>query len=611
MKFSLYLLYIPIIAYLLLAKNKLTAQNALNFDANNDRVQTAFDGVLGSANRTFEAWVYVNSGTTANIAILDYGMNAVGSRNTFNVGSSGNLSFISGGTNANISSAGNAVPDETWTHVAFVLNNATGFLYVNGAQVATSNLSTVNTPSNGTDLRIGERVPGGSIPFDGVIDEVRVWNYARTAAEISANMNNELCSIPSGLVAYYKFNEGIAGGNNSGITTTQDYGSGGNNGTLNNFALSGSTSNWVLGVNLTVATLTSSVTLTGCDSLVSPSGEYTWYTSGTYHDTVISTGGCDSALTVALTIASPTFSTITEEACLNYTSPSQNYTWTVSGTYHDTITNMAGCDSIITINLTINNTQSSITEITCDSFVSPSENYTWTASGVYTDTIENTAGCDSIITIDLTISGITVQNELTERACFQYTSLSGGKTWTQSGVYLDTILSNSGCDSIVTINLTIDTVDTKVTKSGKTLNTTTNSAGYQWINCSDNEPISGAISSSYSPDVTGNYAVIITQNECVDTSDCYKVNIVGVNDFNVNQGISVYPNPTSNILTIESLDSSKLQSVSIMDASGRVLRTIPFANATGLEIQFYEPKGIYFALIGTKNDFYALKVVKQ
>lgn len=202
MKFSLYLLYIPIIAYLLLAKNKLTAQNALNFDANNDRVQTAFDGALGSANRTFEAWVYVNSGTTANIAILDYGMNAVGSRNTFNVGSSGNLSFISGGTNANISSAGNSVPDETWTHVAFVLNNATGFLYVNGSQVATSNLSTVNTPSNGTNLRIGERVPGGSITFDGVIDEVRVWNYAHTAAEISANMNNEFCSIPSGLVAY-------------------------------------------------------------------------------------------------------------------------------------------------------------------------------------------------------------------------------------------------------------------------------------------------------------------------------------------------------------------------------------------------------------------------
>lgn len=65
------------------------------------------------------------------------------------------------------------------------------------------------------------------------------------------------------------------------------------------------------------------------------------------------------------------------------------------------------------------------------------------------------------------------------------------------------------------------------------------------------------------------------------------------------------------ILSTESLDSSKLQSVSIMDASGRVLRTIPFANATGLEIQFYEPKGIYFALIGTENDFYALKVVKQ
>ncbi len=78
----------------------------------------------------------------------------------------------------------------------------------------------------------------------------------------------------------------------------------------------------------------------------------------------------------------------------------------------------------------------------------------------------------------------------------------------------------------------------------------------------------------------------------------------------MNRTTSLTQTSIVDILSTESLDSSKLQSVSIMDASGRVLRTIPFANATGLEIQFYEPK-VYFALIGTENDFYALKVVKQ
>ena len=69
------------------------------------------------------------------------------------------------------------------------------------------------------------------------------------------------------------------------------------------------------------------------------------------------------------------------------------------------------------------------------------------------------------------------------------------------------------------------------------------------------------------------------------------------------------PDPTSDILTIESLADSKLQSASIMDASGRVVCNIPFANATALKIQLDEPKGIYFASIGTDIDFFAIKVV--
>ena len=271
------------------------AQNALNFDGINDFVQTTFGGVLGTSNRTFEAWVKPTSGSTSNMAILDYGLNAVGSRNTFLVNPNNQLAFISGGTNANISSSSNAVTPGQWNHVALVINSGTGYLYVNGVQVGTGNLSNVNTPSGNTNMRIGQRVPGGSIPYKGEIDEVRIWDVARTATEISNNMGAEFCLQDSNLVAYYKFNDGIASGSNSGLDSLNDVSGNANTGTLNNFALSGATSNWVTGYSLTTSTLSGTLSATGCNgTYTSPSGNYVWTQSGNYTDTIQSIMGCDS-----------------------------------------------------------------------------------------------------------------------------------------------------------------------------------------------------------------------------------------------------------------------------------------------------------------------------
>lgn len=84
-----------------------------------------------------------------------------------------------------------------------------------------------------------------------------------------------------------------------------------------------------------------------------PSGHETYTASGVYYDTIPNAGGCDSILMIDLTIKNNTTSTISPVACGSYTVPSTDETYTVSGTYHDTIPNAAGCDSIITINLTI------------------------------------------------------------------------------------------------------------------------------------------------------------------------------------------------------------------------------------------------------------------
>ena len=98
-----------------------------------------------------------------------------------------------------------------------------------------------------------------------------------------------------------------------------------------------------------------------------------------------------------------TTETITANVCDSYTSPSGK-TWTTSNTYSDTIANTAGCDSVITVNLTVRNkTTETITANVCDTYTSPSGRHTWFETGIYKDTIPNAAGCDSILTINLTV----------------------------------------------------------------------------------------------------------------------------------------------------------------------------------------------------------------
>jgi hypothetical protein len=492
--------YLLLFALLISASTESAAQNALSFDGTNDYVQTTFAGVTGTSNRTFEAWIYLASSPSANVAIMDYGVNAVGSRNTFLVTGSNQLSFISGGTNANISSSLNAVPIGQWAHVAFVLNSGMGYLYVNGNQVGTGNLSTVNTPSGATNLRIGQRVPGGSIPFPGKIDEVRIWNTARTATELNNFKGAELCNLPSSLMAYYKLNSGTAGGSNTGLTTAIDHVSA-NHGTLIGFSLSGSSSNWVSGASIAQGT--------------------------------------------------PTTSTLNISACDSYTSPSGSSTHTSSTTFVDTIPNHVGCDSIMTINLSIlQSTSSTITLSACDEYIAPS-----------------------------------------------------GAVYDSSGSYIDVIPNAAGCDSSITINLTIVHVDTAVSQSGITLTANASNATYQWVDCNNNyAPISGATSQAFTPSANGNYAVIIDQNSCIDTSMCYAVTGVGIQENTKKAEFLLVPNPTDGQLTIVMAEKSNDVAISLFSIAGQELQVIRTQGSKliRLDLSTY-PKGIYLLQMRSGN----------
>ena len=120
-------------------------------------------------------------------------------------------------------------------------------IYVDGVQISsesanynTFNYNIINTTQ---PLRLGNR-HSNDRPFSGAIDEVRIWNVVRTAQQISSNKDAELTLPQQGLVAYYKFNQGTANGDNTSETTLEDA-LDTNDGTLNNFLLSSTSSNWV------------------------------------------------------------------------------------------------------------------------------------------------------------------------------------------------------------------------------------------------------------------------------------------------------------------------------------------------------------------------------
>ena len=145
----------------------------------------------------------------------------------------------------------NILPN-TWYHLAATFNRTTGVLrlYVNGVLDAQqSGLTGLPVLPSSLSLKLGARGDDAATPLSNgsLMDEVRIWDVERSQAQIQATMNSEL-GVQPGLVALYHFNQGVAGGNNIGLSTAIDASGNSNNGTLINFALTGPISNWVGGM---------------------------------------------------------------------------------------------------------------------------------------------------------------------------------------------------------------------------------------------------------------------------------------------------------------------------------------------------------------------------
>lgn len=274
------------------------------------------------------------------------------------------------------------------------------------------------------------------------------------------------------------------------------------------------------------------------------------------------------------------------------------------------ITNLtsAGGGDIYTVRFQCLSTTSNISITGCDHYISPSGRYTWNTNGIYADTITNVGGCDSVMNITLTIHPSS-NSSIAENVCRSYTSPSGNYVWTSSGSYTDTLANYVGCDSIITINLTVTNIDTNVTISNGIFTVGQAGGTYQWFDCIAAAIIPGEINQSFTPSINGSYGVLVNYNGCTDTTSCFNIFDVGL-DENSATSLNIHPNPSTDFINIKS--SKNIENIIVMDATGKVVLSKLNINNNICQLNLKDlASGIYLIQTQVGNQIVTRKIIKE
>lgn len=192
-------------------------------------------------------------------------------------------------------------------------------------------------------------------------------------------------------------------------------------------------------------------------------------------------------------------------------------------------------------------------------------------------------------------------------------------TTSTAGNYLVTTTNSIGCSATsLPEMITTNTVDTSVTLTDATLSSNAIQASYQWVTCPTMQIVDGETDQTFSPTQNGDYAVIVTQNNCADTSNCYIVNTATTSLLFVNtsSSIIVYPNPTSEFLTIKSkgLTDSEYKITLANELGLMVYENLFDVKDSSLDYLFNIGEfssGVYFLSITSKTIHHVFKIIKQ
>ncbi|MEY4877419.1 MAG: hypothetical protein RL708_2569 [Bacteroidota bacterium] len=239
----------------------------------------------------------------------------------------------------------------------------------------------------------------------------------------------------------------------------------------------------------------------------------------------------------------------------------------------------------------------------------------YSSAGIFKDTLVNYVGCDSITTLNLAIKTeepISINGVVCKGGRFIF----NGKMYTTSGIFTDTIFSNTSCDTVYTLTLSaaVIPVDTSVSVGNEMLIAHATNSTFKWYDCVSQSLVPGATNDTLLPPQSGYYAAIITTlpELCSDTSACKFIFTTGINNVDELKQTQLFPNPVHDELKIQFSKTIKSGTIKILDLNGAELMNQSFNNKQFVQFSTKNlVPAIYVVEVQSGNSVWHQKMVKR
>jgi hypothetical protein len=324
---------------------------------------------------------------------------------------------------------------------------------------------------------------------------------------------------------------------------------------------------------------------------------------GNYYDSLTTVHGCDSIFILHLTVH-PIYEFVEKvEICQGEEYSWRGHSYSSTGIYDENLQTVSGCDSIFQLQLTVH----SSTTTTFNASICPGETYSWlddvySETGTYTKKLSSSVGCDSTVSLNLTVNPTYAFVEIVN-ICAGESVNWRGISYTEPGIYTDQLSSINDCDSVFTLDLSLTEIDPSITVNELLLIANETDASYQWIDCNNNdEAIDGETAQAFTVTKTGSYACMISKNNCTVKSECIVVNVVGVNENDLAKQLSIYPNPCKGNLNIEIGSLIVPSNITIVNLTGQIVAKFLCESQGVYKLDLSNQKnGIYLVCINHDN----------
>ena len=278
--------------------------------------------------------------------------------------------------------------------------------------------------------------------------------------------------------------------------------------------------------------------------------------AGTYSDTLQTINGCDSVIVLTLSVNHVYHDTINVAICEGSVYTENGFNVNEAGTYTQTLQTINGCDSIITLNLTVNSALTSIIDAEICEGTTYSENgFEHSEAGTYTQTLQTSNGCDSIVTLNLSMKPNSTTT-FTATVCEGTVYTENGFNASETGIYTRTMESANGCDSTITLDLTVN-------PSYQIGVLAIINRGETYTNFGFNESEAGTYTQH-----------LQTVDGCDSTIMLTLVVMMSLDDTMIDENAFIfYPNPAKDFVILEFETLHESERVQIFDMRGRRVKT--------------------------------------